>query len=344
MCEDEYDPNSGLSVFQFMMAGSFAGMMEHVAMFPIDTVKTHVQSQKGEITQVYRSIYDMIRVQGVSRMWRGVQSMFVGSVPAHAAYFSIFESSKKALGVDGNSHKPVASMAVGAISVMAHDSIMTPLDVCKQRLQLGFYRGLWDGILTIFKSEGFRGFYASYTTTLFMNIPYHAVLVATNESLKVVFNNEGETLTGFFLSGAGAGAVAAALTNPLDVAKTRLQTQSLTMATGTISTVSSTVSVNSSMTPKIPAAAIHTTAYRPGSSTSPSCSSTCSSSHQNHYSGLINTLKTIAKEEGIKGFTRGVVPRLLFHAPAAAISWTSYEFMKSVLLGNEEQLNHNHSH
>ena len=156
MCEEDYDPNSGLTMIDHMVAGSFAGMMEHVAMFPVDTIKTHVQSQKGEISTIYKSVYDMMKSQGISRMWRGVQSMFVGAVPAHAAYFSIFEASKVAFGVDGTSHKPLASMTVGAISVLAHDSIMTPMDVCKQRLQLGYYRGLLDCIYTIFKTEGIR--------------------------------------------------------------------------------------------------------------------------------------------------------------------------------------------
>jgi hypothetical protein len=32
-------------------------------------------------------------------------------------------------------------------------------------------------------------------------------------------------------------------------------------------------------------------------------------------------------------FTRGMVPRMLLHAPAVAISWTTYETMKNLLTG-----------
>lgn len=40
---EEYDPSSGLTFVDHMLAGSMAGVMEHVAMFPVDTVKTHMQ-------------------------------------------------------------------------------------------------------------------------------------------------------------------------------------------------------------------------------------------------------------------------------------------------------------
>ncbi len=74
--------------------------------------------------------------------------------------------------------------------------------------------------------EGVRALFVSFPTTLLMNIPYGGVMVATNESLKTILNPSGErNVPAFFLSGAGAGALAAVVTNPLDVAKTRLQTQ-----------------------------------------------------------------------------------------------------------------------
>lgn len=33
----------------------------------------------------------LVRAEGLLRLWRGVPTMFVGCIPAHAAYFSIFE-------------------------------------------------------------------------------------------------------------------------------------------------------------------------------------------------------------------------------------------------------------
>lgn len=57
------------------------------------------------------------------------------------------------------------------------------------------------------------------------------------------------------------------------------------------------------------------------------------SSHpiNNRYHGASHTVMRIWREEGVVGFLRGILPRMMVHAPAVAISWTAYEFMKTFL-------------
>ena len=120
-------------------------------MFPIDTIKTHMQVSR----MTSPGIQELIASAGVPRLWRGVQTMFAGCIPAHAAYFSIYESCKPAFTaqlkasslaeqLDRAADTPLGatSDAVGAgaavsVATVAHDLIMTPMDVMKQRLQLG---------------------------------------------------------------------------------------------------------------------------------------------------------------------------------------------------------------
>ncbi len=45
----------------------------------------------------------------------------------------------------------------------------------------------------------------------------------------------------------------------------------------------------------------------------------------------IHTMKQIAREEGWPALWRGVRPRVMFNAPAAAICWGTYESMKVLL-------------
>ena len=44
---EEYNPASGLTFTHHMIAGSCAGLVEHVLMFPVDTVKVGVQREPG---------------------------------------------------------------------------------------------------------------------------------------------------------------------------------------------------------------------------------------------------------------------------------------------------------
>ena len=105
------------------------------------------------------------------RLWRGVHTMFVGCVPAHALYVSTFEAGKTFFGADDAGHNPVGAGLAGAAATLCHDSIMSPLDTVKQRLQLGHSKGMWDCIRTMQRNEGMFSFYRSFPTTLAMNLP-----------------------------------------------------------------------------------------------------------------------------------------------------------------------------
>ena len=42
-------------------------------------------------------------------------------------------------------------------------------------------------------------------------------------------------------------------------------------------------------------------------------------------------LRQIIREEGMQALWQGLAPRVLFHIPAAAICWGTYESMKTLL-------------
>lgn len=164
---------------------------------------------------------------------------------------------------------------------------MVPMDTVKQRRQLHVhaYRGTLHCLKRMLATEGMRGLYAGYTTTLAMNVPYHALYFNTYElARRRLVDPEAQTYSAshHMMAGGAAGVVAAALTNPLDVVRTRLQTQG-------------------DLAP------------------------------QYHTRGLIVTMKRLWLEEGMRGLTRGLLPRMIFHSTSAAILWTSYEYFKYLL-------------
>lgn len=57
-------------------------------------------------------------------------------------------------GVNQPGHHPAGAAVAGAAATVFHDAIMTPMDVVKQRLQLGYHKGMLDCIMTIRRTEG----------------------------------------------------------------------------------------------------------------------------------------------------------------------------------------------
>jgi solute carrier family 25 iron transporter 28/37 len=364
--DEEWEEWDGKSPFWVhCVAGSLAGVAEHTLVYPLDTVRTHIQVcaachlnpnanamttsaaskavssalrgsvlQKGGVVQVglQRPPFGMWQTMrhlmsqpvaftpssstatalnaapqtvGISRLWRGVQTILIGCIPAHALYFSAYEIVKKAtLDPVTGQVTTYGSALAGATAVLAHDMILAPLDTVKQRLQLGHYRGLTHAMQTMIQSEGTISLFRSFPVTLATNVPYGMVMVGTNEFLKQQWTPEGDKLSLAVTLGASsiAGFMAAASTTPLDRIKTYLQTQQLTPAcSGTNATPPNACPLAAAGNKKLVVANWQQAAVR------------------------------IYQTEGMIGFFRGMAPRLLSHTPAVAISWTTYETLKQYL-------------
>ncbi|QPG75871.1 hypothetical protein FOA43_003257 [Brettanomyces nanus] len=297
-------------IFAQLTAGAFAGILEHTVMYPVDAVKTrmqtaHLQSSEGLI-QAFSRISSS---EGISGLWRGISSVILGAGPAHAVYYLVFESTKTALckhfdQSNGHIHMkntlitdekhPLIASASGIAATTTSDALMTPFDVVKQRMQI--LQQVHPANVTattnhpptsafqvasqMYRNQGIRPFYISYPTTLVMNIPFAAINFGVYEyaSSKV---NPGQIYNPLLhcVSGGLSGAVAAAVTTPLDCIKTALQTESVPNATG-----------------------------------------------------FFSAAKSLFQKEGPRAFFRGIKPRVVFNVPSTAISWTAYEMAKAYLL------------
>ncbi|XP_040992003.1 mitoferrin-like isoform X2 [Juglans microcarpa x Juglans regia] len=227
--------HDGLHFWQFMIAGSIAGSVEHMAMFPVDTVKTHMQALGScpiKSVSVRQALQSILKSEGYAGLYRGIAAMGLGAGPAHAVYFSVYEVCKKFFS-RGKPNNPAAHAVSGVCATVASDAVFTPMDMVKQRLQLSntHYAGVWDCVKRVLREEGFGAFYASYRTTVLMNAPFTAVHFTTYESAKRALmeispeSASDERWVVHATAGAAAGALAAAVTTPLDVVKTQLQCQ-----------------------------------------------------------------------------------------------------------------------
>ncbi len=180
---------------------------------------------------------------------------------------------------------------------MLNSSVLSSTAAIKQRLQVygSPYSSMGDCVRKIWHQEGIRAFYRSFSTQLFMNLPFQATHLVSYEALKQFINPENTySPVSHFIAGGGAGALASAVTTPFDVAKTLLNTQE-----------------------PCPGAQAATNATLVG---------------RRYIVGIFNAFGTIYSVSGITGFTKGLTARVMIAAPSTAISWCVYEFFKHVLV------------
>jgi hypothetical protein len=147
------------------------------------------------------------------------------------------------------------------------------------------YKSMMDCAKYVYRNEGLSAFYVSYPTTLSMTVPFTALQFLAYESISTTMNpkKEYDPIT-HCLAGAVAGGFAAALTTPMDVIKTMLQTR--------------------------------------GSATDPELRTV---------NGFVAGCRLLFRREGVRGFFKGVGPRVVTTMPSTAICWSAYEASKCVL-------------
>lgn len=210
-----------------LVAGAFAGIMEHSVMFPIDALKTRIQSASSAASSgMLSQIAKISTSEGSMALWKGVQSVILGAGPAHAVYFATYEFSKAHLidPQDYQTHQPLKTALSGSAATVAADALMNPFDTIKQRMQLSTTSSMTSVAKQIYQKEGLVAFYYSYPTTIAMNIPFAAFNFVIYESSAKFFNpgNDYNPLI-HCLCGGISGATCAAITTPLDCIKTVLQ-------------------------------------------------------------------------------------------------------------------------
>ena len=194
---------------------------------------------------------------------------------------------------------------IGFLGDLAASVVYVPSEVLKTRLQLqgrynnphfrsGYnYRGTVDAARTIIRSEGPSALFYGYKATLYRDLPFSALQFMFWEQFQAWarrYRDSRDIGVGFeMLTGAAAGGLAGVITCPLDVVKTRLQTQvniPRPASTKDVSPQRRQISTSSPSThrPRPGAAALDT-------------------------SSVLTGLRVLYRTEGVAGWFRGVGPR-----------------------------------
>ncbi|KAL8665905.1 MAG: hypothetical protein Q9202_001841 [Teloschistes flavicans] len=220
-----------------LLAGALAGTTVDLSLYPIDTLKTRLQSSTGfAASGGFRGIY------------AGVGSALIGSAPGAALFFVTYEGFKSQLqllrkagtGRDSGGRdearglsKSVDHMLAASAGEIAACAVRVPTEVIKQRAQAAQQPSSIAVLRFILARRNdigvvgvWREMYRGWGITIMREVPFTAIQFPLWEGMKAwrrrqTAQSEVSALeSGAF--GSVAGAVAAALTTPLDVLKTRL--------------------------------------------------------------------------------------------------------------------------
>lgn len=179
------------------------------------------------------------------------------------------------------------------------------------------YKGTAHAARTIIKEEGFSALFHGYKATIFRDLPFSALQFTFYEQAQTWARQWKKSrdigLPLELLTGASAGGLAGVITCPLDVVKTRIQTQ-----------------INPSARPAAKPSPVHRVVLpqvqkshprtstplkqqtRSISTSSPSTHTPRPGSINLHTSSIITGLKVIYNTEGFAGWFRGVGPRFVW--------------------------------
>lgn len=273
-----------------------------MSLFPIDTIKTRLQSNLGPSTS---SILPRHTLFGTVRsIYAGLPSTLLGSMPSAASFFVVYDGLKRTL-----IHKdtPAAQQAyvhmlASSLGEIAACAIRVPTEVVKQRAQAGLFGGstllALKDILALRKTVGpsamILELYRGGGITIVREIPFTIIQFSLWEYTKKAWSKRQTELNGRELGhntaaesaifGSMSGAIAAGLTTPLDVLKTRIMIARRAAEDGT-----------------------------------------------GGRQGVLALAKQIHHQAGIRGFFRGFIPRVGWISTGGAIFLGSYQWTMNQL-------------
>ncbi|KAI3831450.1 hypothetical protein MKX03_011242 [Papaver bracteatum] len=242
------------SVLKAALAGGLACALSTSLLHPVDTIKTRVQAStlsfppnyrkastnrssgiiQGFYTSYTRSIFK-VRFSSLCYISRDSLSFlltlffpFSFFFNSHGLRTGIFEASKLVL---INFAPTLAELQVQSIasfcSTILGTAVRIPCEVLKQRCQAGIFDNVGEALVGTLRQDGIKGFFRGTGATLCREVPFYVagmgLYAESKKGVQQFLRRELEPWE-TILVGALSGGLAAVVTTPFDVLKTRTMT------------------------------------------------------------------------------------------------------------------------
>ncbi|XP_048234523.1 calcium-dependent mitochondrial ATP-magnesium/phosphate carrier protein 2 [Ricinus communis] len=179
-----------------LFAGGFAGAVAQTAIYPMDLVKTRLQTytcKNGKVPNLGAMSRDIWVQEGPRAFYRGLVPSLLGIIPYAgidlAAYETFKDMSKKYILRDSEPG-PLVQLGCGTLSGALGATCVYPLQVVRTRMQAHrtntgtAYEGMSDVFRRTFQHEGIRGLYKGIFPNMLKVVPSASITYMVYEAMK----------------------------------------------------------------------------------------------------------------------------------------------------------------
>lgn len=219
------------------LAGATAGAVGTLLGYPLDSIKTNMQTSQQPFAQVIRSIYSK---EGVVGFYRGIGSPLVSLIFLNTLNFSSYATFRSWVGAQpleegGRSFEWRIALA-GACAGPFAGLISTPFEMVKMQQQLGkrsgqtseAKRGSLEMARSLVRQHGFSSLYLGHVVNTVREVAFLSTYFMVYEHFKMLISGSFlSSNVAIPISGGLAGALGWLISFPLDNIKSHIQGGSL---------------------------------------------------------------------------------------------------------------------
>lgn len=217
-----------------LIAGFSAGVVGTVLGYPLDAIKTRMQTTASETRKgFFGTLRHALKTEGPLALYRGIAAPLLSLTILNTLNFSIYSLFKRALSVPKaldlgtfDVRVAIAGAAVGPLSAC----ISTPFELLKTRMQVQKslpphmqYRNTIHAAYRIVRTDGFRGLYLGHGVNVSREIVFLATYFSIYEHGKSLISSLLPSSLAVPLAGGISGGIGWFVSFPLDCVKSHIQ-------------------------------------------------------------------------------------------------------------------------
>ncbi|XP_077346981.1 mitochondrial glutathione transporter SLC25A40 [Lithobates pipiens] len=206
------------------------GLMDHLCVCENGNSKAWYKAPPGRITGTVDAFVQIARNEGVRSLWSGLPPTLVMAIPATAIYFTCYDHLRDLL-IHRMNNAETACLIAGATARLGSATLISPLELIRTKMQFRplSYKELTQCIQMSVANEGWLSLWKGWGPTVLRDVPFSAMYWYNYELGKKWlcqrYNKLEPTFAISFTAGAMSGSIAAVVTLPFDVVKTRRQVE-----------------------------------------------------------------------------------------------------------------------